>query len=287
METSTSNYEVSIIIVTCNSMPAIDDSLASLKSVVAESDCELIVIDNASTDGSVECVKRHFPKATIIEPGRNLGFAAACNYGARAAKGEYLLFHNPDLQIDRGTIDRLLEVYGAEEKVGVVAGRMRFPDGSFQANCRNFPTIGNLIFSRGSAISRFVGRAGTYTLPDYNDMTEIPAVAGTLMMISKKLFVRQEGFDERYFMYMEDTDICLRLHRSGYRNFFVPRAGGVHLWGKGSRGGKVKRLYYHHISVWKYFVKHFPNPVSFLILPVILIVNFILAAIVPERPERG
>ena len=88
-------------------------------------------------------------------------------------------------------------------------------------------------------------------------------------------------------MYMEDTDICLRLRQSGYRNFFVPGAGGVHLWGRGSRGGKVKRLFYHHISVWKYFLKHFPNPVSFLILPVILTVNFVLAAIVPKRVERG
>ena len=268
-------------------MPALDDSLASLRSIVEEADCELIVADNASTDDSVDCVKTHFPESTVIELGKNVGFAAACNHGARAAKGKYLLFHNPDLQIDSGTIESLLEVYDNEEKVGVVVGRMRFPDGSFQANCRTFPTIGNLIFSRGSAISRFVGQSGNYTLLDYDDTTEVPAAAGTLMMISRELFARQEGFDERYFMYMEDTDICLRLRRSGYRNFFVPGAGGVHLWGRGSRGGKVKRLFYHHISVWKYFVKHFPNPVSFLILPVILTVNFVLAAIVPKRVERG
>ncbi|UCE25482.1 MAG: glycosyltransferase family 2 protein [Candidatus Zixiibacteriota bacterium] len=277
---------MSIIIVTFNSRPALDNSLTCLKQGLDGIDYELIVVDNSSTDGSVESVRRHFPGARIIEMTRNEGFAAACNQGAWIAKGEYLLFHNPDVCLDRGAVGHLTGVFQSRERVGAVSGRMRYPDGSFQATCRNFPTLANLSFSRGSVLSLFYGERARYTLPDYMETTEVSSVAGTVMMIHRDLFVAMNGFDERFFMYMEDTDLCMRLHRRGYTNFFAPEAGGIHFWGKGSRAGKVKRLWYHHVSVWKYSLKYFPKPISLIILPVILIVNFLLAALLPRPSEK-
>lgn len=262
---------------TFNSLPALDDSLDSLKKGARDIDIELIVVDNGSDDGSVECVKKHFPGAGVIQNRRNAGFAAACNQGAKEARGEYLLFHNPDLQLDEGAIGRMLEVYESHENVGAVAGRMRFPDGSFQATCRNFPTVRNLIFSRGSVLSKVTGGSGNYTLGDFDEITEVPAVAGTLMMVKKELFESLYGFDSSYFMYMEDTDFCLRLSRRSYKNYFTPHAGGVHLWGKGSRGGNLRRRWYHHNSVWKYAVRNFPSGISLIILP-LLLANFVAAA---------
>ncbi len=277
---------MSIIIVTFNSRPALDNSLACLKHGLDGIDYELITVDNNSTDGSCECAREYFPAAKIIELSRNEGFASACNQGAWIAEGRYLLFHNPDVCLDRDAVDRLIDVFRDRERVGAVSGRMRYPDGSFQATCRNFPTVTNLLFSRGSVLSLLYDRGGRYTLPDYDETTEVPSVAGTLMMIERDVFVAMNGFDERFFMYMEDTDLCMRLHRRGYTNFFAPGAGGIHSWGTGSRAGKVKRLWYHHISIWKYFAKYFPKPVSLIILPVILIVNFLLAAVLPRPSEK-
>lgn len=246
----------------------------------------MVVVDNNSSDESVKCVRGYFPEAEIIELGENVGFAAACNMGAWTAKGEFLIFHNPDLQLDSGAIEELARVCEEQEGFGAGTGRLRFPDGSFQPTCRHFPTTGNIVFSRGSVLARLLGKSERYTLPDYTAITEVPAVAGTLMIIKRELFEAVNGFDERYFMYMEDSDLCLRLNRAGYKNYFVPAAGGIHLWGQGSRGGRLRRNWYHHVSLWKYFLKHFPNVVSLFIMPLVLAVHLILVSIF-GRPVRG
>jgi GT2 family glycosyltransferase len=97
------------------------------------------------------------------------------------------------------------------------------------------------------------------------------------------LFDKVGRFDQRFFMFMEDTDLSLRLHQSKYANLFVPTAGGCHRWGGGSDVGRVRRLAYHHVSVWKYFMKHFPNGFSILPLPLLLLINFLGAAIFGRR----
>ncbi|MEW6413132.1 MAG: glycosyltransferase family 2 protein [Candidatus Zixiibacteriota bacterium] len=275
-----SHKTISVIIVTHNSCPALSFSLTALKRGMAEIPSELIVVDNDSHDDSVEIVREIFPEARVLENDTNAGFARACNQGAKVAVGDYLLFHNPDLEIDSPAITEMLGVFAAREQVGAVAGRMRFPDGSFQPTCRNFPTWQNVIFSRGSAFSRLFGETRGYTLDDFSQVTEVPSVAGTLMMVERELFLSLGGFDERFFLYMEDTDLCLRLNRGGYRNYFVPEAGGVHLWGKGSDEGNFRRRWHHHLSVWKYFIKHFPNGFSLFILPVVLSANFILTSLI-------
>ena len=95
-----------------------------------------------------------------------------------------------------------------------------------------------MLFSRGSVLSRLAGKSHEYTLPDYEKTTPVPAVAGTLMLVKRKVFEAMGGFDKRFFMYMEDTDLCLRLEQAGYSNYFVPSAGGVHFVGEREPGGK-------------------------------------------------
>jgi len=108
-----------------------------------------------------------------------------------------------------------------------------------------------------------------------------------MVMIRRALFAEAGGFDKRFFMFMEDTDLSLRLCQLGYRNLFVPSAGGVHHWGKGSQAGRTRRVYYHHVSLWKYFLKHFPNGFSVVLLPLLLLVNFILVIMLPARGARS
>jgi N-acetylglucosaminyl-diphospho-decaprenol L-rhamnosyltransferase len=96
-------------------------------------------------------------------------------------------------------------------------------------------------------------------------------------MVRKELFDRLGGFDPRFFMFMEDTDLSLRVSQDGLRNFVVPSAGGAHAWGQGSRAGRLRRLRYHHFSLWRYFLKHYPNGFSVIVLPVLLTIHLLLS----------
>ena len=251
---------------------------------------ELIVVDNASDDGSPAMAREFFPDCRLVINDRNLGFAAACNRGAEEAAGVYLLFLNPDVEIDPQAVGFLLAAFEQHPEAGLISGRLRFPDGTFQATCRNFPTITNLVFSRGSLFSRLfcegVDRQGRYTLPDYDSTTEVPSVAATLLMVRKDWFDRLGGFDTRFFMFMEDTDLSLRAAQTGSRNFVVPSAGGVHAWGRGSKAGWFRRQRHHHLSVWRYFLKHYPNGFSVVVLPVLLTINLLLSLLISGRGRR-
>lgn len=287
----TKKNSVSIIIVIHNSLGILGECLESLRRAITGLEFELLVVDNASSDEPAETIRKIFPSAAIFRNPENIGFASGCNQGAHRATGEFLLFINPDIKIDREAIVKLCEVFEDNEKIGLVAARCRLHDGSFHPTCRNFPTLKNIIFSRGSFLAQILSSAGarfvTYTLPDFTETTIVPAVAGTVMMIKKSTFDKLGGFDPRFFMFMEDTDLSLRAVKAGYINLFVPAAGAIHDWGKGSRAGKLKRSWYHHRSVWKYFLKHYPNFFSYFLLPLLLIFNFIFMIILPDRRQKG
>ena len=283
--------QISIVIVTCNSRSVLLSCLKALEALSTDLRYQVIIVDNASTDGSAETSAQSCPEAVIIRNERNLGFAAACNQGAERAAGEFLLFLNPDVQIDSDTPVKLLAAFERPEKVGLVSGRLRYPDGRFQATSRKFPTIGNLVFSRGSALYRLIGssgdRAGRYTLHDADTISAVPAVAATMLMIRKTVFETLGGFDPRFFLFMEDTDLSLRAHRQGYVNLVVPQAGGCHDWGRGSSAGKAARAWHHHRSLWRYFLKHFPNGFTVVFLPLILAVNLFVTLLIPTGKAKG
>ena len=275
----------SIIIVTFNSQTALPQSLQSLKQVDLIEDCEIIVVDNNSSDDSIEIAKEAITDCKIISNKSNIGFAKACNLGAKQSSGKYLLFYNPDLEIDKDALIGLKSFLLSDDTIGAVSGRMRFPDGTFQATCRKFPNMQNIFFSRGSFLSRIFKTSESYTLPDYTEITPVDAVAGTLLAVSKEKFMQVKMFDERFFMYMEDSDLSYKLTLSGFKNYFHPKVGGVHLWGEGSSAGHLKRSYYHHLSVWKYYLKHFPGGFSIIFLPFVLLGNFLLSILLPKRTK--
>lgn len=252
--------QVSVIIITHNSMPILQDCLAGLREALQSVRSELIVVDNASEDDSREAIQQAFPDALILRNQFNRGFALACNQAAEMARGNYLVFLNPDVVLDLEAVETLLVAARTRQDAGLLTGRLRFPDGRFQSTCRQFPTVGNLLFSRGSALSLMLGertdKTGKYTLIDGKNVRQVPAVAATFAMVATDLFRAVGGFDERFFLYVEDTDLSYRLQLQGYRNFFVPAAGGVHHWGRGSRTGRITRNWRHHVSLLKYFSKH-------------------------------
>ncbi|MBI5266996.1 MAG: glycosyltransferase family 2 protein [candidate division Zixibacteria bacterium] len=285
---SAQNVSVSVIIVTHNSSATIGDCLRALPAACPGLAFEIIVVDNDSRDDTATIVSAIDPKAHQLRQTRNLGFGAACNVGAQSAGGTYLLFLNPDAILDAGAVRSLVDVCANTANAGFVVPRLRYPDGRFQPSCRKLPTIGNMIFSRGSVIARLFFLADTsqsarYTLPDFAQTTEVEAVAGTVALIDRSTFLSAGGFDQRFFLYMEDTDLSLRLSRQGLKHLFVPVAGAVHRWGRGSAAGKVTRIWRHHFSVWQYFLKHYPNGFSVVLLPLLLFMNGFAAVIMPDR----
>lgn len=275
-------HKLSIIVVTCDSADALCASLPSWRVALERFNdrgaWEIIVVDNASADSSGQLLADFSPEVRVISSAENLGFAAGCNLGAGEAKGEILLFLNPDVILDPEALTELESALCALENAGAVCGRMRNPDGTFQSNCRNLPTAVNILASRGSVVGRlFPSRQ--YTLPDSPRPIAVPAAAATCLALKRDFFEALGGFDERFFMYFEDTDLSLRVGRAGKSIYFIPTAGGVHHWGAGSRATRFRRARWHHRSTLEYFRKHHPGIFTSAVLPLALGCNLLFKAL--------
>jgi len=273
-----------------HSMPPLAKELSRIASFLS---CEALFVDNASDNDPTEALCKQLPQARVIRLSDNVGFAAGCNLGAQSAVGEYLFFVNPDVVLDEGAIEELINTLNTQTDAWATTGRMRNTDGSFQPTCRRLPTKSNIFGSRGSALAKMFNRRDsnntsnsvsssdpTYTMPDFPDVTAVPAAAATALMIRKETFDKLGGFDERFFMYLEDTDLSAEIHERGGKIYFCPQAGAVHYWGAGSRASSFNRLRWHHLSVWRYYRKRLPGFFSSVILPVALLTNFLISACV-------
>lgn len=250
---------LSTIILNYNTRELTAEAVRSVQACVPDVSMEIIVFDNGSVDNSVEYLRQRFPDIKLIESDRNLGFARAVNRAVTAAKGEYIWLVNSDCAVREDAAFVLLDYIKDNPEVAIVAGRLSHPDGSFQGSCRHFPTYSNILFSRGSPLSRFTSGRDSYTLPDYANPTEVDTCALANAVIRREHFLKVGGFDERFFIYLEDTDLCKRLSEHGYKVVYHPAAESIHHWGVSFHGNLVQRYFRHHISVGKYFRKHFEH----------------------------
>jgi GT2 family glycosyltransferase len=281
------NTSISAIIITHNSSVHILSCLKVLSAELIKYESEMILFDNYSIDTTISSARTAYPSIKIIKSDKNIGFGAANNQAVLQAQGKYILLVNPDLILDNGSIAVLLDVLENRSNAGAVVPRLRNSDESFQPTCRQFPRINNIIFSRGSILSKLDMRHDhdRYTLGDLDKITEVPAVAATCMLIERAFFLKLGGFDTRFFLFMEDTDLSVRIGQMGKKIYFVPQAGGVHFWGEGTSISMEKRRLLHHISVWKYFLKYFPNGFSVFILPIMLAINYIFGLIINKKQK--
>jgi len=273
----TDRPDISIIIVNHRADPILGECVAAATGETGPSR-EIIVVDNpANADISALDVPFGI-RLTRIPVDRRVGFGTACNLGAKKASGKYLLFLNPDVVLVDDAVTELFDGLRGYSGAGIAVGRLVGPDGKFQPNCRRFLTPSRLFFSHGSILYRiFRVRRGDYLLPDYDQVTEVDWAGAALMMIERVWFDKLVGFDEDFFMYLEDTDLCYRLHREGGKIVFVPGAGGVHQWGYSTRPYRFRRILWHHRSLWRYFVKHRSSLPQLAALGVLLPLNCLLS----------
>lgn len=216
---------------------------------------EVIVVDNGSQDGSREEVKKKFPSVHLIENKKNLGFAKAANQGLEKASGRYILLLNPDTQVKRGAIERLVSFMESHPEAGMAGGQLLNSDGSRQNSIANFPSLVTELFNKNLLRwlfpTRFPGKERNYLEP-----IEVDSVIGACMMVRRDVVEQVGSFDEDYFLFLEETDWCYRMKRKGWKVFHVPQAEIVHFQGKSAeREMAMAKIEYYH-SRYLFFKKH-------------------------------
>ena len=252
--------EVSIIIVNWNTRDILRNCLRSIYEQTNEIDFEVIIVDNASTDGSVEMVKRDFPQAALIENMENRGFAAANNQGLKISKGRYVLLLNSDTVILDNAITKTVTFADSHPEAAVVGCRVLNPDKTLQFTCFMFPSLLNMFLSSTYLYklfprSKFFGRE-QMTWWDRNDIREVDVVTGCFMLVRKKAIEQVGMMDEQFFMYAEETDWCYRFKEAGWKVFFAPVAEIIHFGGQSSRQVREEMLIRLKLSILRFMRKH-------------------------------
>lgn len=207
--------KISVVILTYNSSSHILDLLRSIKKTQKNlDDLEIIVVDNASDDNTLDLVKDSNFNVKIRELPKNIGFAAGINSGADHATGQYLLFLNPDTKIEKGEFGQMLDLFN-DEKIGIIGGKMLNGNLVEKSAGKELGFISSIALIFG--LDEKLGFRYSPKKPQ-----EVGFVSGGFMLIRKKLFSQLKGFDEDFFMYVEDADLCLRASQKGYKTYFTP-----------------------------------------------------------------
>lgn len=250
-----SDYTVSGCIVSYNNKDKIGRTIESvLKNTVGVS-FELYVVDNASTDGTPEYIKENFPEVTVIQAGKNEGFGAGHNKVLPFLKSKYHVVINPDIILKEDTISCLCAFADTDEKIGLLSPQIRFEDGRIQQLGKRNPTIrflGGHWLHKGDEPSKLMTKYCMLDMPTDKPF-EITNATGCFMFFRTSVFKELGGFDERFFMYLEDCDIARRVSQK-YKALHYPMADVYHLWERESKRNK-KLLMIHIQSILKYFLK--------------------------------
>lgn len=251
---------VTVVVVTYNSG---EEALTALRSARASTiPARLVVVDNASADDTADLVERAFPDAVVIRNERNLGFGAGVNVGARLADTEFLFFLNPDARLDPKALEILVAALDERLRAAVVGPLVRNPDGSIQPSRRALPDV------RQAALHGLVGLvwpgnpgSKRYLLAGVRTDEPRPVgwVSGNSMLVRRAAFEAAGGFDEAFFFFVEDVDLCKRLTDAGWTIWFQPRAEVVHAWGTSWTKRPLKFLWLHHRNLIRYALKHNPD----------------------------
>ncbi len=231
-----SSVDVSVVIVNHNTRELLHRCLLSVREDAGRSGLrvEVIVVDNASTDGSPEWVAAHFPEVRLVRNPQNLGYSAATNQGIWLSRGRNILLLNSDTVLRPGALEEMCRKLDARQDLGAVAPKLLNPDGSVQQSCWRFPLKALLINALG--LGRW-GIVDDYRNWDHRTDREVEWVSSAAVMVPRRAFERVGMLDEAFF-YGADTDWCHRAARAGLRFLSLSRAEVVH-YGKGSRGGAL------------------------------------------------
>jgi GT2 family glycosyltransferase/lipopolysaccharide/colanic/teichoic acid biosynthesis glycosyltransferase len=253
--------DLSVIIVNYNVRPFLENALAAFRRALEGIDGEIIVVDNASDDGSAEMVAR-FPDVQLIQNSENLGFSRANNIAIRRSRGRLLLLINPDTVVQEDTLRVMMRFFDTHPDAGLAGCKILNPDGTFQLPCRrSFPTPW-VAFTKVFGLSalfprtRLFGRYNlTYLSPE--ETYPVDAVSGSFMMIRRDVVEKIGGLDESFFMYGEDLDWCFRVAQGGYKVYYVHETSIVHFKGESTRRSNIDELKHFYGAMELFVEKHY------------------------------
>jgi N-acetylglucosaminyl-diphospho-decaprenol L-rhamnosyltransferase len=238
--------DLSVLIVTYNSARLIGPLLSRLQEELAGVAAEVVVVDNASADGTAARIRREHPWVTLVASAVNLGFAAGNNLAAKHAAGRYLMLLNPDAIPAAGALARGIELMDRHPGVGLAGGELRGADGSRQPSARMFPTLRDELFTLSGLAARYPRSRLFARLDrrwaDPEAAAEVDWIPGAFVFIRAQDFAMLGGFDERFFMYYEEVDLCRRLRAAGRRIQYWPELKAMHIGGASAKTVKQARV---------------------------------------------
>jgi len=255
--------KLSVIILCWNDWKVIEDCLRSIYASTRSLELEVIVSDNGSTDGSIEFISKNFPEVHLIQNGKNLRFAKGNNVGIRASQGEYALILNPDTIIHAGALERIVAFADRHPEAGAFGCRVLNADGTYQGCIWPFPTPGSEW--RQALGLRWLGylseafHPGAYVKWKGETERTVGYPAGCCVLIRNELLKRLGGFDEQFFYYYEETDLCRRVWDAGYPILYTPTASITHLGGQSTHkkfppiGFAIDRQVTRYLYFYKYY----------------------------------
>jgi N-acetylglucosaminyl-diphospho-decaprenol L-rhamnosyltransferase len=270
---------VGAVVVNHNAGPALLECVASLRRAGID---DVVVVDNASCDGSLEALALADAAVVLLPTGKNLGYGKAANLGVARLDEELILICNPDLVVEPGACEHMVAALEHDGAVAVVGPLLLEPNGTCYPSARAFPSLGV------GFLHAFVGLfwpqnpwSRRYRREDELALTQDPDwVSGACMLVRRTAFASVGGFDEGYFMYVEDLDLCWRLRRAGWAVCYEPAARVTHVQGASTRRHPYRMLLAHHRSAWR-FARRSTRGLRRLVLPFVgagLVVRAIVAA---------
>jgi len=278
---------LSAVIVNYNARDHLLECIRSLRDDGVE---DIVLVDNASRDGSLQAVAAADGGVVCLPTGGNLGFGAAANRGLAAARGQYLAVLNPDVVVEPGTTKALADALDRDRGLGAVGPRVDNPDGSLYPSARAFPTLGDAV---GHAFLGFVAPDNRFSRRyrlldwDHGSARDVDWVSGTFVLLRREALAETGRFDEGYFMYVEDVDLCWRLWQAGWRVGYEPAGRVIHTVGASSELAPYRMIVAHHRSLLR-FSSRTARGFRRLVLPVVaagLAVRTVLAWL--HRARRG
>jgi len=254
------SLKLSIIIVSFNTCELLRKCLTSAYEAAQGIPTEIIVVDNASKDGSPEMLEKEFPQVVLVRSATNLGFGAGNNAGFKIAKGKYLLLLNSDAFMHEGALPLALKRLQANPTIGLVGARLVGQNGAWQPSARQSPSLLNAFLELSGLAdryphSRFFGRYNR-TYASAEESCEVDWVPGAFMLIPHAVIDKVGGFDERFFFYSEEVDLCRRIQKAGYQIWYWADVVVTHLEGGSSKGKNPKMELWYNRSMFIYYRKH-------------------------------
>jgi len=250
--------KLSIVIVHYNTLDLLKRCLRSIYAQEYNFQFEVFVVDNASK--CFEGIESSFPLARVIRNKSNLGFSKANNQGLKSAAGEYILFLNPDTEVLKGSIEKMIGFLESNPDVGVVGPKLVYPDGSLQLSCRKFYTLRAILMRRLPFTSRLFNRKillDHLMLDDKSESMKDPDwLIAACVMLPKRVLDKIGGFDEGYKLYFEDVDLCYRIKKEGLRVAYYSESTVIHHHRRDSAKGFSKKTIWHLLSAARFFRKY-------------------------------